>query len=410
MAIGASEPTPANAAPLVVTDVVIIGAGPGGLAVASRLIERGLAVEVLERHSAVGSAWRGHYDRLHLHTIRELSALPGLPFDPELPRYVPRAAVVEYLEGYAARFGIRPRFGEAALSIVRHPEGGWLTTTEQGSRFLAQGVVVASGANQTPVVPALAGRDEFRGRVVHSRDYRGAAPFAAEHVLVVGMGNTGAEIALDLTEHAVDTTISVRSPVNIIPRDVLGWPSQRTAMTLARLPPRWADAIARRTQDLTVGDLRRWGIERPAISPIRQLLELGKTPVIDVGTLARIRAGEIRVKPGIERLTPEGVRFVDGSEAPFDSVVLATGYRADVQRLFPETPIPSDARGLPDETIGRGVRAGLAFVGFDLKAGGVLRRIGLQAETVAAALATQRRGAGFSTAPPDEASPKPRSG
>ncbi len=114
-----------------------------------------------------------------------------------------------------------------------------------GRAFTANHVVVATGANRRPVMPALPGQDGFHGRVLHSRSYRNAAPFAGQRVLVVGMGNTGAEIALDLTEHGVRTALSVRSPVNIVRRDVWGRPTQLSSLLLARLPPMLGDALAK---------------------------------------------------------------------------------------------------------------------------------------------------------------------
>jgi hypothetical protein len=139
---------------------------------------------------------------------------------------------------------------------------------------------------------------------------------------------------------------------------------------------------------VTVGDIERYGLRRSSLSPLRQLREHGRTPVIDIGTLARIKSGAIAVHPDIDRFTREGVRFVDGHEAPFDAVVLATGYRAGVERLFPETDLPLDANGMPRDVIGRDALDGAYFVGFDLRQpGGLLRTIGLQALEVAAAIA-----------------------
>ena len=138
------------------------------------------------------------------------------------------------------------------------------------------------------------------------------------------------------------------------------------------------------------------------MSPLRQLREHGRTPVIDVGTLARIKSGEIAVRPGIERFTPGGARFVDGRDGAFDAVVLATGYRAGVAALFPETPLPLDASGLPRDARRRGPLRGVYFVGFDIRQpGGLLRTIGLQARDVAAAIAREapRSAAGASVDP-----------
>lgn len=371
---------------------VVIGAGPAGLATAACLGRRGVQACVLERAGDVGASWRAHYRRLHLHTVKELSALPGLAFPAQAPRYVPREQVVAYLEAYAAHFGIRPLFGAEVARIERLPAGaGWGVVCADGLSIQAPHVIVATGANAQARRPALPGEEAFSGRVLHSHAYREPAPFAGQRVLVVGMGNTGAEIALDLCEAGVEVALSVRSPVNIVHRDVLGRPTQRTSMLLGRLPPRLGNALAGWLRDLTVGDLSRWGLRTPHASPLAQLRQEGRTPVIDVGTLARIRAGDIRVHAGIERLQPSGARFVDGREAPFDTVVLATGYAAGLQALLPGVDLGLDARGLPREAIGQGVRAGLHFTGFDLRQpGGLLRTIGQQAQDVAGAVAPSK--------------------
>jgi cation diffusion facilitator CzcD-associated flavoprotein CzcO len=365
------------------SDILVVGAGPAGLAVAAQLIEKGHRPVVLERGGAVGSSWRSHYERLHLHTVKSLSALPGMAFADALPRYVPRQGVVDYLDAYAERAGIAPRFGVEAIAIERKGSA-WQTTTRSGEAFRSRVVVVATGANREPNVARLEGEGEFAGRILHSRDYRSATPFARQRVLVVGMGNTGAEIALDLAEHGVAATLSVRSPVNVVLRDVLGRPTQKTSLLLARLPARLGDALARFFADVTVGDLTRYGLRRSPISPLRELRELGRTPVIDVGTLARIRAGEIAVRPGVRRVHANGVEFVDGRSDAFDAIVLATGYRAGVEALFPAVAVPVDASGLPGAVVGEGPLEGIYFVGFDTRQpGGLLRTIAAQAVAVA---------------------------
>jgi cation diffusion facilitator CzcD-associated flavoprotein CzcO len=363
-------------------DILVIGAGPAGLAVAATLIGKGRRPIVIEKGETVGASWRAHYARLHLHTVKTLSALPGLPFPNEQPRYVPRQGVVDYLSAYAAHAGIEPLFGEEAIAVVRDG-GAWRTTTRSAKTFRSSVVVVTTGANQHPNVPRIEGEREFAGRILHSRDYREAAPFAGQRVLVVGMGNTGAEIALDLAEHGVATTLSVRSPVNIVLRDVLGRPTQETSLLLSRLPRRVGDALASFFARVSVGDIERLGLRRSSMSPLRELRELGRTPVIDVGTLARIRAGEIVVRPGIRRLHASTVEFVDGTTAPTDAIVLATGYRAGIDALFPGLEVPVDDHGLPTHVVGQGPLAGVYFVGFDTRQpGGLLRTIAMQAVAV----------------------------
>jgi hypothetical protein len=367
--------------------VIVIGAGPSGLATAACLQQRGIRATVIEQAQAVGASWRNHYERLHLHTVKSHSALPGLPFPAEAPRYVPRQGVVDYLEAYAQHHGIAPVRGQTVVRITS--EGGsWCAHLASGQAFAAPQLVLATGANREPLLPLLPGQHLFAGRVLHSREYRNAQAFHGRRVLVVGMGNTGAEIALDLAEQGVSVALSVRSPVNIVRRDVLGRPTQLSSIALARLPEPLGDALASLLRRLTVGDLSRWGLRTPRASPLRQLRREGKTPMIDIGTLARIRSGEIAVFPGIAALQRDRVRFLDGREQAFDTIVLATGYSAGLSVLFPQHTLPLDARGLPTALHGEGTLQGLHFVGFDIRQpGGLLRTISMQAPRVAERIA-----------------------
>jgi indole-3-pyruvate monooxygenase len=366
------------------TNTLIIGAGPAGLAVGGRLSQAGLPFEIIESSDTVANAWHNHYRRLRLHTVKELSHLPGLPFPPEYPRYVPRAALVSYYESYARAFGIEPIYGVRARSIRRVGDG-WAVETTTGT-IEAGTVVVATGSNQAPVTPRIPGQDAFPKEIIHSRDYREPESFAGQTVLVVGMGNTGAEIALDLSEHGVDTTVSVRGPVNIVPRDVLGRPTQLTARLLWRLPERIGDRLGTLIRKLTVGDLSGYGIATPALPPLAQLREKGKTPVIDIGTVRRIKTGQIAVAPGVDHIEDDEVIFTDGTGRRFDTVILATGYRPMLEELL-EDRSGLDDRGFPPGIIGTGPYLGLFFVGFDNhQPGGILGTIRDESKTVVDAI------------------------
>jgi cation diffusion facilitator CzcD-associated flavoprotein CzcO len=396
-------------------DTLVIGTGPAGLATAACLLKHGVPVLVIDRSTDVGASWRGHYDRLHLHTVNTHSALPGLPFPKGTPSYVSRQAMVDYLCAYAEHHGLSPELGQDVVSIEPEVMTGlevstgpevslqpvstsvacgsarWIATTTSGRRFRSRRVVIATGANREPCMPSLPGLADFRGTVLHSCGYRNAEPFAGRRVLVVGMGNTGAEIALDLVEHGVKPALSVRSPLNIVYRDMFGRPTQLTSIALSKLPVPIADQLARLARDLTVGDLSRWGIRTSAVSPMRQLREEGRTPVIDVGTIARIKSGDIVIHPGIDRLVPDGVRFTDGTHALIDTVLLATGYRPGLQRLFPKTRLDLGVREMPVSMIGQGALAGIYFVGFDTRQPvGVLQTIAKQAKTLADYIAAGR--------------------
>jgi cation diffusion facilitator CzcD-associated flavoprotein CzcO len=374
------------------SDVLIIGAGPAGLATAGSLAQRGMQARVIEGAAEVGASWRGHYDRLHLHTLKTWSAMPGMRFPPTTPRYPSRQQMIDYLEAYASRFGIRPDLGQQVLQI-KAEDDGWSAFTASGKTYRARRLVIATGANRVPRMPAVDGQQLFAGTVLHSQAYRNAAAFSGRRVLVVGLGNSGAEIALDLAQHGVGVALSVRSPQNIVYRDVLGVPVQLTALLLSRLPASWSDAVSSALRDLTVGDLRRWGIRTPALAPMRQVREYGRAPLIDSGTVACIKRGEIGVHPGLARFLPHGVAFDDGSEAAFDAVIFATGYQPQLAPLFPDQPLTLDADGLPREEVGSGAHAGLYFVGFDTRSPqGMLRRIALQAQQVAGVIRVASRG------------------
>lgn len=339
---------------------------------AGRLRQAGLDFVMIEKSDRVGDSWHRHYDRLHLHTVKQLSHLPGLGFPDDYPRYVPRRQLADYYAVYARTFSIEPRFGEEAQE-VRKSDGRWLTTTGTGLAILSDNVVIATGLNQAPFQPPYPGEEAFTGRLVHSKAYRNAEPFADESVLVVGMGNTGAEIALDLSEAGVETSISVRGPVNIVPRDLLGRPTQLTARMLARLPVDLGDRIGTLLRRMTVGDLTEYGIATPEIAPLAQLRERGKTPVIDVGTVVAIKEGRITVRPAIDHFGSDRVGFTDGSEGWYDSVILATGYRPMLEGLLPDGQALLDEKGLPRDVAGDGAHRGLFFVGFDNhRPGGVL--------------------------------------
>ncbi len=196
----------------------------------------------------------------------------------------------------------------------------------QTDTFTAERVIVATGYNRVPYQPELPGLRNFRGIVWHSHEYRNGAPFRHEKVLVVGMGNTGAELALDLLENGAQPFISVRGPVNIIKRDVFGRPAQPTAIFLSKFPNWFYDLVTGIAQKIDIGDVSAYGLGKPRHPPSYDTRR-GKIPVIDVGTLAQIKAGNITVLPGIDRINAKTVTFTDGRELPFDAIVLATGYR-----------------------------------------------------------------------------------
>ncbi len=366
-------------------DTLILGAGPAGLAVAGCLRKAGAPFVLLEQKEAVGSSWRGHYRRLHLHTVKAFSALPGLPFPKEYPTYPSRQQVVDYLEAYAHKFGLAPRTGEV-VTAVRKADGGAGYEVESSGRTLrARRVVVATGYNRVPERPSWPGETDYRGKLLHTRDYLDGEPFRGQRVLVIGMGNTGGEIGLDLLEHGAAPTFSLRSPVIVLPRDFLGGPTQVTSILTAWLPRAVGDLLGRLVSWLAFGDLARWGFGKPAFGALTSIQVHQRIPLLDVGMVAQVKAGKMVLRGGVERFTPRGVVFAGGREEAFDAVVLASGYRPGLTGLL-QVPGLLDERGYP-RALHDPVRApGLYFIGYANVATGLLREIGLHAKTIAGEL------------------------
>ncbi|TGQ66634.1 MAG: NAD(P)/FAD-dependent oxidoreductase [Mesorhizobium sp.] len=358
------------------TPVVIVGAGPAGLAVAACLRQAGQDFILLEKEQQTTPAWRRHYERVHLHTTKRYSSLPFVPFPKTYPRYVPRDLFVEYLDAYAQRFDLRPRFGETVRSVTRQGRGWQVETTSGATR--ASHVVVASGYNAEPLMPAFAGAETFQGKSLHSAGYRNAAPFAGQSVLVVGMGNTGAEIALDLAEGGARPTISVRGGVHIVPRELLGVPIQMIGMASRFGPRSLNDALFPIILDLALGRLEKYGLRRPKQGLLQQIDVASRIPVIDVGTIQKIREGTIKIAPDIAEISRDGVRFVDGKRGRFDAIVFATGFRPGYAG-FLDPGIQPDGSGVTAQAS----NLGLYLVGFHNAVTGLLREIGIEAADIA---------------------------
>lgn len=381
------------------TETLIVGAGPAGLAVGGCLRQSGLSFVILEKGDAVGPAWRRHYDRLHLHTDKAHSTLPGLRFPRGCPRYPSRAQVVEYLEEYAREFDLRPRFGQEVRRVCWQ-EGAWHAETAD-TRYRCRNLVIATGYNRRPNIPRWPGDDLFRGDVLHSSEYRSGRPFRGKRALVIGFGNSGAEIAIDLCEHGARPTVSVRSPVNVIPRDVLGLPVLAVSIPLAKLPSRLADLLGAPIVRWVYADQERLGLSRPADGPFTDIRKRSRIPVIDVGTIELIRNGQLRVRPGVERMTERGVVFVGGTEEPFDTVVLATGYRPAVLEFLESGDGVVGAGGTPRVSGGTPAAPGLYFCGFYVSPTGMLRDIATEAREIADDIGRSASGSSRASASPE---------
>ena len=367
--------------------VIVVGAGPAGLALGACLKRSGVPCLLLEQAEHMAAAWHRHYDRLHLHSDKARSSLPFAAFPRDYPRYPSRLQVIQYLEAYARRFELTPLLGQRVVG-ARRIDGIWEVHTVD-ARFSAPHLVVAAGYNREPYLPTWPGEESFRGQILHSAHYRNGSRWRDSEVLVVGFGNSGGEIAIDLCEHRARVAIAVRGPVNVIPRELFGIPIVAIAGFQRKLPAQLVEAVNGLLLRAVMGDLSRYGLRKPPFGPMAQIRLHGRIPLLDVGTIELIRRGRVAVRTGIERFTATGVVFTDGRQQDFDAVILATGYRPRVDEFIRDTEGVLDSQGTPLSSGRESSIPGLYFCGYRVSPFGMLRDIAREARDIAADIAAK---------------------
>jgi hypothetical protein len=311
---------------------------------------------LLDRDSRVGGTWARRYERLRLHTIKSLSALPYTPIAASEPRYVPTARYADYLADYAKAHGLDVRLDRVVRRVARD-DGNWVVRTDR-DEWCAPTVVIATGRHNVPRKPSWPGERDFRGQLLHSHEYRAGHAFAGKRALVIGIGNSGAEIAADLVESgAASVSIAVRTPPPITSREIGGIPVQLLGIFFKPFPARFVDWLGRGLRRIGTGDLSRYGLGQERWGPFTAR----RPPVIDVGFLEQLKAGRVAVRPDVARFTAKGVVFTDGSALDVDVVVAATGYTTGLPDLLDAGDVLDD-RGFPRP--GAPHEAGLFFAGY----------------------------------------------
>ncbi|MBD0710795.1 MULTISPECIES: flavin-containing monooxygenase [unclassified Streptomyces] len=410
------------------TGVAVIGAGAAGLATAKALLDEGLDVTVLERGTRPGGLWAGDdtagdspaYGSLHLNTSKGRTQFADLPMPAEWPDFPSAALIARYLARYADDFGItgRIRFATTVTAVRRAGTGGsgtdsdsdadtgsepdtgtgtgtgsgtdagsgsgWEVESVTGATTVTEryaAVVVANGHNRDPKWPSPAYPGTFDGTQMHAHDYRSPEPFAGRRVLVVGMGNSAMDIAVDASYVSTGPVLlSARHGTHIVPKYLFGRPSDATGGALAVLPWRLRQRVAETVLRLAVGTPERYGLPRPAGGLFQN------HPTISDTVLHRLTHGEIAARPGIARLDGRRVHFTDGTAEDVDVLVWATGYHVTLPFLDrawtgddPEAmPLYQRVFHLDDPT--------LAFVGLMQSTGAALPVVEAQAKLVAAHL------------------------
>jgi cation diffusion facilitator CzcD-associated flavoprotein CzcO len=360
--------------------VVVVGGGPAGLATSQQLRQHGVPYRVLERGDTVGYTWANLYESLTLHTGKHMSSLPGMPFPRSAPLFVSRQDFLEYLRSYAARFELAIETGCEVQRITR-TDGTWTVSTNRGV-LAADCVVVATGIVANPKTAHFPGQERFTGRIAHSVAYRRPDGYVGRRVLVVGVGNSGAEIGSEIARAGGEVTVAVRSGANVVPLTLAGVPIQYVSYWVRKLPRRvqeWAVALVRLLTDLRRG---KPVLPRPAHSPLDAI------PVIGFHLVDAIAQGLIEVRRGVAELTADGARFTDGTTGQFDHIILATGFTAALGPLGGLIQLDEKGFARRHDRVVSMDQPRLYFVGHNYDATGGLYNIRRDAELAARLIAT----------------------
>lgn len=310
----------------------VIGAGPSGLTALKNLRAAGIDAECLEREGGIGGNWlfgaatSRVFASTRLISSKTLTAYLDHPMPRDWPAYPDRRQCLDYLRGYADRFGLMPHVRTGITVEGIEPDGGrgWLVHVAGGPPRDYAGIVIASGHNHEPRRPEIPG--SFTGTLLHAADYKSPddpVPIAGRRVLVIGGGNSACDIAVECSRHAAGTVHSTRRGYHVVPREIRGRPADLRNERLLKLGlPLWLRRfVSLRAIDREIGLPWRHGLPRPD----HRLWETH--PIINSELLARIDAGAIVPAGDVRRFTGDAVEFADGSSAPFDVVICATGYR-----------------------------------------------------------------------------------
>ena len=371
------------------TNTLVIGAGISGLASGASLQKQSIDYIIIEKQDQAAPAWRNHYDRLHLHTSKRFSNLPYKRFGRIIPRYPSRQQVVDYLDDYRKEFNINPVFNTEALSVKKEA-GYWITETATGS-FRSKYLIMATGAYGKPRPADFKGMETFAGKILHSCEYKTGKDFAGQDVLVVGFGNSACEIAIDLYEQGSKPSMAVRSPVNVIPRDVLGIPVLELSLLLNRLPPHVADVMSAPLINWLIGDLARLGLKKKPYGPQEEIRRDGNIPVLDIGTIQHIRKGHIKVYGDIDYIEGKVIHFTDGKKGVFDAIVAGIGYYRDYAGMVDVDRSRFDDLQLSADKQKYFGRDGLYFCGYWISPTGQIREIAADAIKIAGDIVKKER-------------------
>jgi putative flavoprotein involved in K+ transport len=363
-------------------DVVVVGAGPAGLAVARELEHHHrVSALVIDRAAAPAVSWRTRYDNFRLNTNGFLSHLPGQRIPLAAGRWPNKDDMVRYFDRYVRLHNIKLQL-ECEVNRIDHADGGWLLDTSSGE-IRAAAIILATGRYHTPIIPPWPGLGHFTGELVHSGEFRNAWPFRGRDVLVVGAGNSAADIAVQLADNgARKIWLAVRTPPHLVRRAMGPFPSDVFLELFARVPARMTDPLIARLNRLLFGDLSVYGFHQPPLGLKATVEQTGRIPTLADELVDAVRAGRIEVVTAVVAVESDRVLLADGMAVAPQAVIAATGFSTNLDSLVGHLGVLDD-HGNPRGGFAAHLRDGLFAIGYGIPPNGPLRAIRLHATPLA---------------------------
>ncbi|TRC89668.1 NAD(P)/FAD-dependent oxidoreductase [Mesorhizobium sp. WSM4303] len=377
--------------PAIFNGAIVIGAGGAGLTAAHALLKAGIQVMVLEKEARLAEPWHRRHPQLHLNTHRDLSALPGVSFPAGTPAFPHRSAVIRHLNEFRAVHRLPVEFGVSVDEIVFNGDH-WLVRTGAGPR-LARYVIIATGRDRQPFIPAWKGMKAFAGRIIHSAEFGEANDYAGRKILVVGAGNSGFDSLNHLARvNTGQIWLSARHGPALLPKRIGQIAVHRFSPILARLPFKLADAVMAATQRLVFGDLAAFGLPPTPSGGASRLASDYTAIAADDGAVDAIKDGRIIVVPTVREFTRDTVIFDNGVTIRPDIVIAATGYRTGLEAMLGKLGV-LDEKDVP---LFNGADSdpklpGLWFTGMRPSIRGCFANARIQAKAIAARIARERK-------------------
>ncbi|GAB1420634.1 NAD(P)/FAD-dependent oxidoreductase [Anaerolineales bacterium] len=367
-------------------DVLVIGAGPAGIATAYALEKEGISYQILEASQQVASTWDSLYPSLRLNTSRWFSHLPEKPFPLSFGIFPSAKQYHRYVAEYAQERDYNIRFGVKVVSVKPADpasQAGWLVETDEVIYEVAV-VISATGRFGAPIYPAIKGLDRFEGTFIHAHDYHSAKPFQDQRVLIIGNGPSGVDISIDVAQSALrPVLLAIRTGIKLLPRYPLGLPKHIWIMIAERLPFDWGYRLMLKVSNLSYQHQERYGLKLPMQE------SSSAVPYRGAELLKAVKAGLVFAVDAPIEIYAKSVLLADGATVEVDAMIACTGYQP-VCHQYLEIEYACDDQGWPlrDQSIrpnGRQVlgHPGLYLVGVFYKGKGAMYNFNVEAQIAA---------------------------